>query len=425
VRVVHLNTADSGGGAARAALRLHLGLRDVGADSVLLVRNRRTDEPSVVRHVGVLDPWFPLLRTRLDSLPWRLYRRRTRATFDPAMLFDRVSATVRRLAPSIVNVHWIGKGFLRLESLRRLPGPIVWTLHDSWPFTGGCHVPQQCERFTDVCGACPLLGSRSGRDLSRSVWTRKARAWRGLAMTLVAPSRWMAERAARSSLFAHGRIEVIPHGVDTSVYRPRDRGRARSSLGLPPSEPIVLFAAMWAEHDPNKGFHLLARALARVRLATGRRPRLLVAGSTTLHRHPDLAGVPAHALGEIHDDAAMAEAIAAADVVAVPSLQESFSFATLEAMACGRPVVAFPVGAVPELIRDGTNGVVVPSFDVPALAEGLRSVLDPPGRAAEMGRRARDRVEGSFDVATCARRYLALYEELLASPAERSLSDAR
>jgi glycosyltransferase involved in cell wall biosynthesis len=411
VRVVHLNTADSGGGAARAALRLSLALRDAGVDSLLVVRNRRTDEPGVLQHDGLLDA-FPKLRQRLDTLPSRLYRHRTGAPFDAAVVHDRIPRTVHRLRPSLVNVHWIGKGFMRAESLSRLPGPMVWTLHDAWPFTGGCHVPLECERFAQQCGACPVLGSASPRDLSRSVWSRKACAWADLDLTIVVPSRWMEERARRSSLFARRRIEVIPHAVDTSVFRPGQRADARSRLGVPPDAPVVLFAAMWAENDPNKGFQILAPALARMRLAAGRRPYLLVAGSSSLHRHPDLRGLPARALGELRSDAAMAEAIAAADVVVVPSLQESFSFAALEGAACGRPVVAFPVGVVPELIRHGTTGVIVRSFDADALGEGLRSILDDPRRAEEMGRRARSAVESAFDLATWARRYVTLYEEL-------------
>ncbi|ABS25449.1 glycosyltransferase [Anaeromyxobacter sp. Fw109-5] len=416
MRVVHLNTADAGGGAARSALRLSLALRGEGVDSLLFVRKRRTDDPTVIQHDSLVDPRFPRLRDRLDSLPWRLYRRRTRATFDVGMVPDRVAAAVRSLRPSIVNVHWIGYAFMRLEALGQLPGRIVWTLHDSWPFTGGCHVPQDCERFTARCGACPVLGSERELDLSRAVWARKRRSWRELSITLVAPSRWMAERAARSSLFGDGRVEVIPNGVDTSVYRPRDRRRAKLRLGLTADAPTVLFAAMWADRDPNKGFQLLAPALAAVRLADGARPHLLVAGSPTLHRHPALEGLPAHALGELRGDEAMAEAIAAADVVAVPSMQETFPNTALEALACARPVVGFRIGGMPDLVRDGATGWLLPPFDVRALGEALRSLLHDPGRAEEMGRTGRSAVEGRLDVASWARRYLALYQDLLRHP---------
>lgn len=417
MRVVHLNTTDAGGGAARSALRLSRALRANGVDSLLLVRKRRTDDPTVVQHESLIDSRFPRLRDRLDSLPHRFYWRRTRGPFDSAVVADRVPAAVRALEPSVVNVHWIGHGFMQLEGLRRLPGRIVWTLHDSWPFTGGCHVPQGCERFVDRCGACPVLGSHRERDLSRVVWTRKLRAWHGLGITLAAPSRWMAERASRSSLFRNARVEVIPNGVDTSVYRPMDRRRAKAELGLAPDAPTVLFTAMWADRDPNKGFALLAPALAAMRLAGGGRPHLLVAGSPGLHLHPDLGGIPASGLGAISDDATMARTIAAADVVVVPSKQETFPNTALEALACGRPVVGFRVGGMPDLVRDGVTGLLLPPFDVRALGEALRSLLEDRARAEEMGCRGREAVDGTLDLASWARRYLALYEDLVGGPA--------
>ncbi len=412
MRVVHLNSSDAGGGAARTALRLHLALREAGADSLLLVRERTLDAAAVLRHDGRVDRLFPRLRARLDSIPTRLHGRRAGA-FSTAFVPDRVSAAVEALRPSLVNLHWIGHGFMRIEALRSLAVPVVWTLHDAWPFTGGCHVPQGCERFVARCGACPVLGSRRERDLSRLVWARKERRWRDLPVVLVAPSRWMAGRAGRSSLFRRARIEVIPNGVDTSVYRPLDRREARARLGVPVDAPTVLFAAMWADHDPNKGFHLLAPALAAVRLSGGRRPHLLVAGSDSLHLHPGLGGVRATPLGVLRDEARMVQALAAADVVAVPSLQENFPNAALEALACARPVVAFRQGGMPEIVDDEVTGLLAAPFEVRGLAEALRAVLDAPGRAEEMGRTGRARVEARLGLGAQARAYLALYEGVL------------
>jgi glycosyltransferase involved in cell wall biosynthesis len=413
MRVVHLNATDSGGGAARSALRLHESLRSAGVDSTLLVRCAAGRAPGVIEHRSLAGRAFPRLRDRLDSLPWRRYASRDPALFSSNVVPDRIPAAVRALGPSLVNLHWIGRGFMRIESLPRLRGPLVWTIHDSWPFTGGCHVPQGCDRFTVGCGACPALGSGRERDLSRKVWERKARAWSDLPLTLVAPSRWMATRAAASALFRSRRVEVIPNGIDTSVFRPSDPGAARARWGLPSDGATVLFAAMWAESDRNKGFHLLAPALAQVRLRGGARPHLLIAGSSTLHRHPDLTGVPARSLGELREEREMASAIAAADVVAVPSMQENFPNAVLEALACGRPVVAFDVGGMPDLVLPGTTGALVRPYDVRELAEAMRSILADPARAAEMGRNGRRLVEGRLDLAAQARRYLDLYADLL------------
>jgi len=411
LRILHLGAADTGGGAAGTSLRLSRALRSAGADSLFLVGRRASDDESVLQH-GAIDACFPGLRPRLESLPCRAYRRRTGATYHAGVLPDRVAAAARALGPSIVNLHWVAGGFMQIETLPRLPAPIVWTLHDSWPFTGGCHVPADCDRFIDRCGACPVLGSRCASDLSRLVWGRKRRAWRGLPITIVSPSASMAERARRSSLFRESRVEVIPNGIDTSRYRPLDRSEARSRLGLAEDAPTVLFAAMWAEREPNKGFQFLAPALAEIRLTGGRRPHLLVAGSTTLHRHPALADVPARSLGVLRDDEAMSWAIAAADVVAVPSMQENCPNSVLEALACGRPAVGFRVSGLRDLVTEGVDGLLVPPFDVRALASALQPLLEDPRRAAEMGRAGREKVEDRLGLTAWARRYLELYDDL-------------
>jgi glycosyltransferase involved in cell wall biosynthesis len=417
-RVTHLGAADAGGGAARAMLRLSAALRSAGVASTVIVGSRKTGDAQVAQH-GLLERWTPGLRARIDRAPARLYARRSGGPFHPALVPDRVASALRASRPSVVNLHWIAGGFMRLETLGKLAAPVVWTLQDSWPFTGGCHVPLDCERFVERCGACPVLGSRVERDLSRLVWWRKARAWREVAFTAVAPSTWMAVRARRSSLFSGRRVEVIPNGVDTSVFRPIDRREARAQLGLPLEAPTVLFAALYADRDANKGFHLLAPALAGMQLRAGGRPLLLVAGNSTLHRHASLGGLPARTLGWIQDDAGMARALAAADVVAVPSMQENFPYAALEALACGRPVVGFRTSGLPDLVRDGANGLLAPPFEVAALREALRVLLEDPSRAAAMGLDGRAEVERGLGLASWAGRYRALYDDLLRSAQTR------
>jgi glycosyltransferase involved in cell wall biosynthesis len=414
MRVVHLNATDAGGGAARSALRLHLALRDTGVDSQLFVRRATSGADGVVEHRSALDARQPLLRARLDSLPSRVYlRRRASQLFTVDAVPDRIIPALAVLEPDIVNIHWIGRGFMQIESIAGLPGKIVWTLHDSWAFTGGCHVPHECQRFSKQCGACPALGSHRERDLSRWVWNRKYKSFHGTRLTIVAPSQWMREQALSSSLFRSSRIEHIPNGVDTRTFRPLESRAAKAKLSIPSEAPTVLFAAMWAERDPNKGFHLLARALCNLLLFDRTRPHLLVAGSSTLHRDPSLKGLPASTVGEITTEAHMADVIAAADVVAIPSMQENFPNSALEALACGRPVVAFDVGGIPDLVKNNENGLLAPAFDTARFGECIATLLSDPGRADALGRAASRRVEQTLTVGTQARRYEELYRSLL------------
>lgn len=141
--------------------------------------------------------------------------------------------------------------------MKRLDLPLVWTCHDMWAFTGGCHYSGNCDRYTKSCGSCPQLHSGTDRDLSRWVWQRKHQAWKELNLTIVTPSKWLAECARNSSLCQGLRIEVIPNGLDTQIYKPINKQQARNILGLPLDAQIILFGAIGATSAPRKGFQLL------------------------------------------------------------------------------------------------------------------------------------------------------------------------
>ena len=313
MKILLLNTYDQTGGAAKSAYRLLRGLRDAGVESTMLVQTKTSDDPSVISPESRIQRGFSLLRPALDGIPLAPYRSRETPIFSPQWLPDSVPGKIADLGPDVVNLHWVCHGFLRLESVVRMGKPLVWTLHDSWPFTGGCHLPFDCIRYTDSCGHCPQLGSRKPDDLSRRVWKRKASGWRGVQFTLVAPSRWMAGCARASSLFRDFRIEVIPNGLNIHLYKPIDKGYARSLLNLPEDKHLLLFGTMGATQDKNKGFHHLVAALHRMKDSGWREKMdLVLFGTSSLAGH-EIPGFKIHVLGRLHDDTSLALAYAASD----------------------------------------------------------------------------------------------------------------
>jgi glycosyltransferase involved in cell wall biosynthesis len=312
-----------------------------------------------------------------------------------------------------VHLHWIAGGMLRIESLARLGRPLIWTMHDMWTFTGGCHYDEGCGRYVEACGRCPVLGSSRPWDLSRWVMRRKRRAWRGLPVTLVAPSRWLAEQAQAASLFRDRPVRVIPNGLDLDRFQPVDPGLARRLLGLPPERSYLLFGAFDPGGERRKGFGLLQAALQRL-AESGWRDRLdlLVVGATAPAGPLDL-GLRTHFLGVLHDELSMALALAAADAVVVPSTQENLPNMAIEAFACGRPCIGFAVGGLPDIVEDGANGRLAPPLDTSELAAAIAWVLQDEERRRALGWAARQKAEQTFDLRLVARRYADLYAEVL------------
>lgn len=417
MKVLMLNSYDEQAGADRAARRLQGGLRAAGVDADLLVQFKSGRDEAVLCPGS---PWSRVLRRLklyLGTLPVRRYPNRPENNFTPALLPDRLPARVARFAPEILHLHWLGAGFCGIASIARFKRPLVWTLHDAWPFTGGCHLPGECRNYREQCGACPVLGSSRAADLSRRVWQAKAKAWRGLNPVVVAPSRWLADCAKSSSLFREARVELIPNGLDVGTFRPRGKAFSRRLLGLPQDSQIILFGAVRALSDPNKGFQLLQPALQALGCRSANRMAVVFSAFEGAAL-PDV-GMPARSLGRIQDDERLAAIYSAADVFVVPSRQESFCQTAAEALACGTPVVAFGATGLLDVVEHRRCGYLAQPYDSADLARGIAWVLDDIDRHAQLALRARHKVVSDFSLETVTQRYRDLYDEVLASAALR------
>lgn len=428
MKVVHLSTHDISGGAARAAYRLHSGLRRLGHDSYMVVAHRRGDDCTVKRFNPPMDlPSRLRRRLRRERITRGFARYRDSRPAGYELFSDDRSqygaAVVSQLPPcDVINLHWIA-GFMNYDSFfAQVPQdiPIVWTLHDINPFTGGCHYDHGCGKYTDRCGACPQLGSRDTGDLSEEIWQRKREAFEQIEparLRIVTPSRWLASEAERSTLFGRFPVSAIPYGLDTDVFSPRDRCLARDALEVPEEAGVVLFAAA-SVGNRRKGFALLAQALTSLNdlsnlflISLGRgRP---IVDSKIPHLH----------LGHIENDRLLSLVYSAADVFVIPSLQEAFGQTALEAMACGTPAVGFAIGGIPDMVRPGITGLLAPPEDVAALGVAIVELLRDAGRRVEMSDNCRRIAVKEYSLEAQAQRYVELYEKVLAqnqaSSAER------
>jgi glycosyltransferase involved in cell wall biosynthesis len=316
----------------------------------------------------------------------------------------------------VINLHWVSRFVDYGEFFQAVPPyvPVVWTLRDMNIFTGGCHYDEGCGRFTERCGACPQLGSTREEDLSRRVWKRKRDVFENLGerrLHIVTPSRWMAGEVRRSSLLGDRfAVSVIPNGVNTDEFAPRDRAAARAVLGIPQESRVVLFVA-YSVAPRRKGFALLSEALRGLTELPDL--FLLSVGSGMLPRD---FPVPQLHLGNVTQNRFLSMAYSAADVYVIPSLQDNLPSTVLEAMACGTPVAGFDTGGVGEMVQPGRTGALSPVGDVSALAESIERLLNDPNRRTETAVHCRQRVHEAFSMDLYVRRYEALYEELT-SPA--------
>ncbi len=407
MKVLHITTQLEGG-AGRSVQRLCLALKaqDVEAAPLALVNQSS----------GILRrPLSVLARWKIGAEQAHIRRR----ALDTSEMFSSDQALVDVAhhpgirEADVIHLHWV-VGMIDYVHFFSHAGdrPIVWTLHDMNPFTGGCHYSAGCQRYIEGCGACPQLRRRQAHDVSFAIAHRKREALlRVPHLHLVAPSQWIADAVQRSAVMGHLPVSVIPNTVPTEAFVPADKARAKRICGLVEESFVILFVA---DYDtPRKGFGCLKEAIERlVRLEGGSRVCLMTLGRVDRSLIKDIP-CQVKEMGFKESDYDVARCYDAADVVAVPSVEDNYPNVALEAMACGRPVVASAVGGLKEMIVDGHNGFLVPPGDAGALAEKLSRCLHNAVLCQTMGEAARHHVTACNAPDVCAQTYAALYDQLI------------
>jgi glycosyltransferase involved in cell wall biosynthesis len=406
VDVLFVNTYEKSGGAARATYRIFLEIRNrsINAHYLTLTREDSDADISGPMHTSTMGMLVRAL-TRLDRIPLYFYPHRQQGAFSPNFWPNPLRIRLGRFRPKLVHLHWVCAGMLAVEELARLNCPIVWTLHDAWAFTGGCHYTRDCEGFKRQCGCCPQLGSKEENDYSRYLIRKKEEIFGKLDITVVAPSRWLADMARQSSLFAKRRIQVIPNGLDTEIFKPVDKHTARDRLGIQSEIPVLLFGTQVVT-DPRKGWDLLCAALRGLEGPY----TLLVFGQGNAYVE-NAPHITVCQLGSFADDQSLALIYSAADVYVCPSREDNLPNTVAEALACGTPCAAFAINGLSDMIEHQKNGWLAKPFDSAELAEGIRWLAEHP-QPDHLRQAARGKAVSDYSMTVMGDRYMALYEDV-------------
>lgn len=423
IKVLVVNERDTGGGAARASCAIFKAIQRCGIVAEMFVQRKYSSDDNVVSLAEyesqnilyqVCDFVTLKIKNKLQHARWRPYKKTQDKSYKSDTRGRYLSGALKKIDYDVLHLHWINNRFVKVSDLPQ-GKPIVWTLHDSWPFCGVCHYFLDCVRYQNTCGECPQLGSTDSKDLSYKCWKEKFNAYKNLDLHIVAPSNWLAECARRSSLFSGRDVHVIPNCVDIDTFKPLG-GDGR--LALPEKikekrfeKPLVLYGAVNAATDKIKGFANLLSAM-RILEKQGKADfEMLIFGANKDDIDFDV-NIPATFLGFVKDPKEMAGLYNVADVMVVPSLTENLSCVIMESLSCGTPVVAFNIGGNSDMVEHKINGYLAKEKDDADLAEGiiwcLRNNAD-----CHLSENARKKVLENFTPEIVGKKYAGLYRKLI------------
>ena len=413
MKIVHLSTTDSSGGASRAMYRLHQGLLQQQIISQIFCLHKQSGDKDVVQFNPSRTVWSRAKRNlwqRRLSKQMKSWQDRPQGgeLFLPDRTLYRDELMKKLPEADIYHLHWVSR-FVDIPTFfGRVNKPVVWTFHDMNPFTGGCHYDEGCGKYANGCGACPQLGSDDLNDLSKTVFERKKAALENLSperFRAVGDSCWIAAEARKSGIFEGKQVDTIHYGLDHNLFKPMDKQSIRTLLEIPAGRPVILFGAPGMQNR-RKGFRELMEAVEIVRKKIPDLYLLTFGGGNL----PNDFGADHLHLGHISNDRYLAMVYNAADVFVIPSLQEAFGQTCLEAMACGVPCAGFDTGGIPDMIKPGKTGYLAETGNPESLAAAITKTLE---ENKELGKNARKMVEARFTLKHQADAYLRVYENLL------------
>ncbi len=400
--ILLLNTFPNYGGASLACQRLADALgkfTDLNIKILNLYENpnksntsklsKQTDK-EIDKQAGISNTFWQKNYTKWTFMAERLLVRlavkhkKYRFAFSPASHGWDISKHAWVQEADVLHIHWINFGFLSLKNLKKLltlNKPIVWTMHDLWAVTGGCHYAGDCKGFETSCGNCPMLYFSGKKDWSNQIFTVKFKIFYNKNIHWVGCSEWIAQETQKSSIVKRSihssflpKVSAIPNPIDTDIFLPfsvEKKQEIRKKLNLPADKFLVLFGAMNIQ-DERKGFAYLVESLAILKEKYADivpHVELLIFGKTP----KDLPNLPfnVHNLGVLQGVNALCEAYNSADVFVLPSLEDNLPNTLMETLACGTPAVVFDTGGIPEMLTHEKSGYIAQYKNAEDLAKGI------------------------------------------------------
>lgn len=410
MKIITFNKEEKSGGAARAASAWHAMLLTHKVDASYVVENRQTKLSSVISTKSKLHKFLNMIRATLADTILN-YKNPKRKQYPWGInIFPTYSFKIlQNKQADLINMHWISRETISWKEIAALNKPLVWTMHDMWAMTGGCHYTYGCEKYKTHCGDCPQLQSNKLKDTSYKIFEKKIKYLKNKEITILASSKWLYDCFKSSALFKDFPIYQIPNPINIEIFKPIEKNIAKNILNLSLSKKAILFMAFSATTDERKGFQFIPEMIKDLeKKYSADEIEFIVVGdsenTSNLTTKFDI-----RFLGTVSDDWTLAIIYSACEVLIAPSMQENLSNAVMESLSCGTPVVAFDIGGMPDMIVHKHNGYLAIPFSPLDLSKGIQFVFENHN----LEKNSREYVLHNFTPDIVYQKLMPIYERIL------------
>ncbi|RXJ82198.1 glycosyltransferase [Arcobacter sp. F2176] len=403
MNILHVISGNLDGGAARGAFWLHTALKELHINSKIITTSTKIIEDTDIIYVSE-DNYY---RRRLEQIVLdKNYPNRTKQIFSTGLFGFDITKLKEFEKADVIHLHWINDSFIKIEDIKKFKKPIVWTVRDLWPMTGGCHYPMDCKNFFDKCGACPQISSNDQYDLSNKILQLKKDSFNSN-IQIVGISNWVTNNAKKSSLFKNFNIKRIFNNVNSKTFLPLNKEISKKELLLPLDKKIILVGAQSLD-DVYKGFSKFIKAISYL----NRNDYFLcIFGEITTDLLIQI-NMPHKLFGFVKNSVNLNKLYSASDVFVAPSITEAFGKTIVESMLSGTPAVCFNATGPKDIISHKKDGYKAKPYSPKDLANGIEWVINNTNYN-NLCLKTRENAKEKFDSIVISAQYKKLYERII------------
>jgi glycosyltransferase involved in cell wall biosynthesis len=413
MKILHINSL-SEGGAAKAAFGLQEALIKKDIESKYLFLYGKTNEKSDVFKFKI--PQFSYFKSVANRLGIKVKieernQKKIEGYKESNYIFSFPQSSINIFSENlladcdIVHLHWPTHFIDYKLFFQNINKPVVWTLHDMNAFTGGCHHSSGCKKYMQDCSECPMLQGLKNNDLAKKNLRYKRESLKKFTkLDIVALNTWMNQASQNSYLFKNFRHHIIANSTDLSLFKILDSKFARSLFNI--SDSKIIFGFVSSYQALGKGYDLLAVAMKKLE-ESNKNIQLVYIGEKV----DELSSQNVVYKGKITDEKLLPIFYNAIDGLIVPSKEDNFPNVVLEAFACGKPVLSFTVGGLPDMITSPELGILMGTPSVVNLISGIEKYISCKSNYNAVIIRRNS--EKKYSPQLQAEKYISLYKQVL------------